>query len=219
LSPAQLSYAVDDVRYLAPLREALLEQLDKLGRTAWLLEELHPLASAETLFVDPERAHERLKGLSELDAGRQLLAQRLAAWRERRAADRDRPRSWILDDAGLRAIVNRVPRDLQALQGLEELPPGFIENSGGDILRLVEQAGLPAQLPPLPGRTRPDPVLTECVKKLGGVTRDVAAALGLSPELLATRRDLEQLARGERELAVLRGWRRAAIGESLLAAL
>ena len=219
LSAAQLTYAVDDVRYLAPLRDALLEQLDKLGRLAWLAEELLPLVAAENLFVDPAKAWERLKGTTELDEDRQRLTRELAAWRERRASDRNRPRSWILEDAGLRAIVMRVPRDLQALQGLTELEPGFIANSGTDILRVVLEAGMPQSLPPLPGRARLDPILTECVKKLGLVAKESALALGLSPEILATRRELEQLARGEREVSLLSGWRRAAVGEALLAAL
>jgi len=47
----------------------------------------------------------------------------------------------------------------------------------------------------------------------------VAAELNLVPEVLATRRDLEQLADGRRDGAVLRGWRRAMLGERLLAAL
>jgi ribonuclease D len=47
----------------------------------------------------------------------------------------------------------------------------------------------------------------------------VAADLGMSPEVLATRRDLTALVRGAREAAPLSGWRRAAIGEPLLAAL
>jgi hypothetical protein len=39
------------------------------------------------------------------------------------------------------------------------------------------------------------------------------------PEVLATRRDLERLAEGARDGAVLRGWRRTQFGERLLAAL
>ena len=39
------------------------------------------------------------------------------------------------------------------------------------------------------------------------------------PEILATRRDLEQLADGRKDTAVMSGWRREVIGERLLAAL
>ena len=47
----------------------------------------------------------------------------------------------------------------------------------------------------------------------------IAAELNLSPEVLATRRDLEQLAEGRRDGPVLQGWRKAVIGDRLLAAL
>jgi ribonuclease D len=57
------------------------------------------------------------------------------------------------------------------------------------------------------------------VKKLAAISQAVAAELHLVPEVLATRRDLEQLADGRRDGALLRGWRRGTVGERLLAAL
>jgi ribonuclease D len=57
------------------------------------------------------------------------------------------------------------------------------------------------------------------VKKLAGIAQSVAAELGLAPEVLATRRDFEQLAEGARDGSVLRGWRRPILGDKLLAAL
>lgn len=219
LSAAQLVYAVDDVRYLAPLRELLLEQTDKLGRMAWLDEEMRALDNADNLFVAPERAWERLKGITDLDADRQRLARLLAAWREQRASDRDRPRSWILDDAGLRAIVQRAPRTVAQLAELTELAPGFIEHSGPHIIGLVQQAALPAALPPLPGRSRPDPEATARLKQLANVVTGVANSLQINTEILATRRDLEQVASGNPQAPPLCGWRREVIGAALLAAL
>ena len=66
---------------------------------------------------------------------------------------------------------------------------------------------------------RPDPLKTALVKKLGVLNQAIAADLGLSPEVLATRRDLEQLADGRHDVAVLKGWRRDVIGDRMLAAL
>jgi ribonuclease D len=217
LSPDQLHYALDDVRYLAGLRDALDERLDRLGRRGWLVEELQDLGDPAQLFVDPERAAERLKWYGELDPDRQRLAQALAAWRERRAADRNRPRTWILDDAGLRSLVLRAPRDLAAM-GLLELPPGFVERSGPELLQVIESAGVPARLPPPSGRSRPDPAIATAVKTLGDVTRAVATELNVGPEILATRRELERLVRGDRDIGPLRGWRRDVIGAALLEA-
>jgi ribonuclease D len=218
LSEAQLRYAIDDVIHLAGLRDALSEELHKLGRMAWLDEELHDLAREDRLFVDPEKAVERLRWSAELDPDRSRLAQRLAAWRERRAADKDRPRTWILDDAGLRALVLRAPRNGTDLAGLEELTPGFREHSGPTILELIAATDLPAQLPPLASRLRPDAEAQAHLKHLAGIVQKKAAELGLVAEVLATRRELESIARGETTAEVLRGWRREAVGAALLAA-
>jgi ribonuclease D len=217
LSDAQLDYAADDVRYLGALHDCLTQKLADLGRLSWLAEELRDLCAPEQLFVDPEKAHERLRWAGELDADRARLAQHLAAWRERRASEKDRPRSWILDDAGLRALVLTAPRDRNALAMLPDLTPGFIERSGTTVLEVIANAGLPTQLPPLPARSRPDPEQVALVKRLSGMVREVANELSLSPEILATRRDLEALAANRRDVDVLHGWRGDVLAAKLLA--
>lgn len=219
LSAEQVDYALDDVRYLLPLKQHLEEQLERLGRLAWLEEELAALADAQSFNIDPEQAWLRLKGLRGLDAGREKLARNLAAWRERRAIERNRPRGWILDDVALREIVIRVPRDLATLGEVPELPPGTIKHSGEEILGMAAAAGISDPPPQLNLRTRPDPMLTALVKKLAAVNQTVAGELGLSPEILTTRRDLERLAEGRQDVPALRGWRKGTIGERLLAAL
>jgi ribonuclease D len=49
------------------------------------------------------------------------------------------------------------------------------------------------------------------------LVRDEAARLEISPELLATRRDIEALANGDAGAAVLNGWRGELLGERLRA--
>jgi ribonuclease D len=219
LSAAQLEYALDDVRYLLPLRELLSEELQRLGRMHWLAEELAELARPEGFTTDPERAHERLKGLRELDAGRRALAQQLAAWRERRAAQRNLPRGWVMDDSSLREIVLRVPRDIAAMAEVRGLPNGFAARFGAEILDIVAGLQLPSRMPPLPARSRPDPEALARVQRLTDTTRRIGDELNLVPELLATRRELERLAAGDRDLSLLRGWRAGVVGQRLLAQL
>jgi ribonuclease D len=219
LSHEQIEYALDDVRYLLALKAALEEQLDKLGRLEWLAEELSALGDAQSFTVDPESAWLRLKGLRGLDPGRTRLARALAAWRERRAIERNRPRGWILDDVALREIVMRVPRTLDQLQQISEMTPGVLKNCGDELQRMVAAAEVPEPPPPLVLRPRPSPQQMALVKKLGALNQTIAQNLGLSPEVLATRRDIEQLAEGGRNVAVLQGWRRAVVGEPMLAAL
>jgi len=219
LSPEQIEYALDDVRYLLPLKSLLEEQLQKLGRLEWLAEELAALGDARSFSTEPEHAWQRIKGLRGLDDERLRLAQQLAAWRERRAIERNRPRGWILDDTALREIVLQVPRSAQALNAITEVPAGVVKHCGEDLLACVRAADIADPPPALQARMRPDPAKTALVKKLGGLNQAVAGDLGLSPEILATRRDLEQLADGRRDVAVLKGWRRAVIGDRMLAML
>ena len=219
LSPEQIEYALDDVRYLLPLATRLLEELARLGRLGWLGEELAALEDERSLTLAPEDAWLRLRGLRPLDPGRERLARALAAWRERRALEHNRPRGWILDDAVLREIVMQVPRTLTALAAIPQMPPGLMKRRGAELLECVDSAQVPQPPPPVPGRPRPDPLKTALVRKLSDISQAAARELNLVPEVLATRRDLEQLAEGRRDGVLLRGWRRAVIGERLLAAL
>jgi ribonuclease D len=218
LSPEQIEYALDDVRHLVPLKLTLEEQLGKLGRLPWLAEELAGLADPRGLATEPEEAWRRIKGLRSLDPARERLARGLGAWRERRAQERNRPRGWILDDAALREVIMRVPRSRAALEAIQELPAGVLRHCGEELLDCIAAAKVPDPAPPLEARQRPDPVRSALVKKLGALNQAVATELAISPEVLATRRDLERLAEGDEDIAALRGWRRSVLGEKLLAA-
>jgi ribonuclease D len=219
LSPEEQEYALDDVRHLAALRASLLETLRTKGRVAWLEEELASLANADALRVAPEDAWKKVKGMPSLDAGRQELAQALAAWRERRAVDRNRPRGWILDDMSLREVVLRLPRSLDALAQLPEMQESVVRKCGEELLALVQAAGIADPPPALPRRERPDAAQVALVKKLAEIANEAAKALEISAEVLATRRELERLASGRRDVSLLRGWRAEVVGEKLLSAL
>jgi ribonuclease D len=143
----------------------------------------------------------------------------LAAWRERRADERNRPRGWILDDLSLREIVLRLPRSMEALAALPEMQESVARKCGEELLALVHGAGIPDPPPPLPRRERPDPAQLAMVKRLADVAAEVAKSLEISVEVLATRRELEKLAAGRRDVNLLRGWRAEVVGERLLSVI
>ena len=78
---------------------------------------------------------------------------------------------------------------------------------------------MPAELPPLPKRSRPEPEFEDAVRRLSELTKKTAAEQALAPEVLATRRDLESVVRRESDAPPLSGWRREIIGNRLLTAL
>lgn len=217
LTAAELAYAEDDVRHLAVIYPALRGELAARGRLGWLEEDCARLSRPERYQVQPEAAWERLKGLARLPAAAQHVAAALAAWRERLAETRDRPRKWILADDALYRIAERQPADADQLSGLQVLPPKTLERHGDELLRVVAAArdsGAPAlaldQLPSEAQKAR--------TQKLLARVREIALDLAIPSSLLAPRADVEAVALlgAEAQVPLLAGWRREVAGEALL---
>lgn len=219
LSPEQLAYAADDVRYLPALAAALEERLQAAGRRAWMEEESAQLGDISLYRVEPAEAWRRLKGLERLDPEAFAAARALARWREQRAMDRDLPRGWVLPDAAIHDLAQSRPRTREALLAIESVPRGTVARGGDEILAAIRESrdAEPAEAPE--ELSRPGPAQVRQMKSLQQRLLAIAGELGIQPEILATRRELAALIRGARELPVLSGWRREVIGEPLLAAL
>jgi ribonuclease D len=112
LSDALLHYAVEDVEYLLPAYECLGERLEKAGRMAWAEQDSALLLDESLYGFDETQAVNRLKGARNLRGRRRSAAERLAVWRETEAANRDRPRQWILRDSALLDIAHELPATL-----------------------------------------------------------------------------------------------------------
>jgi ribonuclease D len=219
LSPEQLAYAADDVRYLPALTDALEDRLAASGRRAWLDEESVSLRELSLYRVEPAEAWRRLKGLERLDAAGFAVARAVAAWRERRAMDRDLPRGWVLPDAAIHELAETRPQNRNELSRLAAVPRGTAERAAEEILGAVANARDQGEARDTADTGRPGPDELRRQKLLQKTLATIAGELGIQPEVLATRRELAALARGSRESIVLSGWRRAVVGEPLLAAL
>ena len=216
LSPAQLSYAADDVRWLLALAARLEERLAALGRLAWFHEDTALLADPALYRLDPADAWRRFKASDTLPPREQARLRALAAWREARAVRRNLPRGWVLSDEAARTIARQGPANPAALKALDVMAPSAVDKLGAEILAALAAAN--AQ--PLDGivqrdEGRPDPAERERARRLGERVRRAATELKLAPEVLATQRDLKRIAHGEPVAAVLAGWRGAELGPPL----
>jgi ribonuclease D len=219
LSKEQLAYAADDVRYLPALAAKLEERLIAAGRRTWLEEESSQLRGIALYRVEPAEAWRRLKGLERFDSRAFAAARALAAWRERRAMDRDLPRGWILPDAAIHELAQARPRTRDALSRISAVPQGTSARAGDELLAAVAAPAEENAERAVDDTGRPGPEQLRVQKALQARLAAIAAELGIQPEVLATRRELAALARGARELPVLTGWRKAVVGVQLLAAL
>jgi ribonuclease D len=217
LSLEQIEYAADDVRYLAALYVDLRQQLVERDRLQWLEEETRGLGDANLHKVEPHLAWRRLKGLDRLKPEQRATAKRLAQWREEAAIRHDRPRGWILADESLREISERLPREAAQLDQLRTVPAGLIRKRGAELLELVN-AGIRERESEAEQAvfSRPDPEQLARVSALMAFVRTEGERLNVSPELLATRKDLEQLVFSNKREPLLNGWRAEVIGKRLV---
>lgn len=216
LSQAELNYAADDVVYLRAVYPRLLEDLRSRQRLAWLEDDFAALVDPERYRPDPHSAWRRVKGWMQLKPQQQQVLLRLANWRERRAMALDRPRRWILKDEVLLDLARRQPTSATQLARIRGLPAPVVESAGDKLLALIA-AGMeaaPQALAPQPQRLKPQQ--EPAVDLLMAALRAIAYEHDLSPGMLASRRDLERLVLGERDLVLLSGWRGRLCGRALL---
>lgn len=218
LSAEQLQYAADDVRYLGSLFQQLQTELQARGRYGWLEEETAALENPALYRTQPEDAWLRLKGTAQLQPAQRAVLKQLATWREQRAIHADKPRGWILSDEALRNISERLPTSTEELSLARDLQPAVLRKQGETLLQLVA-TGIQNGAAEAPARDfRPTPQQQSQVTKLMQLVRSTAERLEVSPELLATRRDAEQLVFFGKSDGLLQGWRKEIIGEALVVA-
>lgn len=218
LSPEELDYAADDVRYLARLYPEMEAELVRRGRRDWLDGEFAALAEPDRYRPAPERAWQRVRGGRRLRPAQRRVLARLAEWRERRAMAADKPRGWIVKDEVLLTLAQKRPGDEAGLERMHNLPDNVRRKYGAELLELITAA---ARQPALPGvEDEPAATLPPGREPLADLLlaglRERAAATGIAAGVLAGRKELERLIAGERDLALLRGWRYEAAGKALL---
>ena len=215
LSEAQLQYAADDVIELVKIYKHLRDQLAATGRTEWLTADWQRLADPERFNRSPDRAWERLKGLDRLSKKARGAAQQLAIWRERMALDRDRPRNWILKDATLLDIAKQLPRNFDALSRVRGLPEPVLKRDGNALLKAVTE-GQDNALPLI--KKGSASALNEsqeaAVDALSAIVRLKGLEHSINPQVLAPRKVLEKLFRGE-DSGLTTGWRGKLLAETL----
>jgi len=216
LPSEQLAYAVDDVRFLGGLHQKLVEKLKSAGREDWCRQECDRLVAPDLYSQDPTAAFERARIGASLPPEAQPLLQDLVTWREHAAQQRDLPRNWIATDRQLADIAICQPATEAALAKVDGITTRFVQRNGGEVVAILKSfADRPTSkviwdtYPPLSNSQR------RLCDRLMAMARDAAESSSIATALLATRRDVEALVRGNTDIPLLTGWRRDLVGERL----
>ncbi len=219
LSPQQLEYALDDVRYLPELRENLLSTVSERGMARWLEEDLAAIgAPADFAEQDPEDVWRRVKtGPVRLDRRGFAVLRAVAAARETFARKWNMPRAWVTDDVTLaeiardRAVGRIVHRGLRG--GMVHGVAAAYETALGGAPSLME-----SDWPDPPVSRRLDPEVRAAVDSALSRVAAKAGELKIDPQLLASRADVTALVVDPENASnpLTHGWRREMIGGELL---
>lgn len=217
LSAAQLCYAEDDVRYLRDIYPLLVQKLVAHGRGEWLAEECARLTDVRLYQNDPDAAYVRIKQRHALPPAGQQVLRALARWRELTAQQLNRPRNWIMRDVELLELARQQPRSEGELAGVSGVARSSAKKWGAILVAEIAKA---VSLAPTELWKVSAPLNAQQLsmyERMHKLVRTRAHECQLSPTLIASRKDLQALVRGESAGALLKGWRRAIVGEELLA--
>jgi len=203
LRPELLHYAAEDVIWLPRLKEHLEDLLGRANRLEWHREDCARIVrQAQT--ADTTDPLSRVKGTGRLDTADVARLDALARWREDVARHKDLPRRFVMADETLVALAqaagNQSPGDVA-----DELPDRQRKRFAAAIeetLSAVDPATFrrPEWLDPITPQQR------EQLKEAQKVVRAIAEELEVEPAVIASKRELTRLIRGETP-HWLSGWR------------
>ena len=201
LSPSQLRYAVDDVRFLLELGKKLNAELRRKNAQDWFAEDCRRLCDGAEEDENPQSwlsSYLQIKDHISLNDRSLYLLQQLCHWREKEIRARDLPRNWLAEDKDLSALARHLGRSDTISPDTIRNAPGvnskfakrFAFNLAAFLRRRSPDSTPPrrnASLAPLDHKQRG--LLKKCRE---AVDRE-AKRIEISPELLCRKKQLQQI--------------------------
>lgn len=219
LSASQRDYAADDVVYLPRLYAGMRAALEEKGRLHWLDHDFEELSDPVRYEANERERFRRLKRVSQLSRRQLSAAREVAAWRELEAQRRDVPRKWVVTDEQIVEACKREARTIDELFMVRGLSDRLSTKDARAVVSLISSAlsAPPDTWPELDRCGKSEPNVDAELDLMSALVRLRAKENGIAFPTLASHDDLARVARGYREgVDLLRGWRRAIVGEELL---
>jgi ribonuclease D len=221
LSPAQLEYAVDDVRHLEELWQTLQGQLETLGRVAWMEEEMASWQNdVEESFV--RKRWRRVSGMNGLSRRELAIAREVWHWRDALAEERDMPPRRVLRDDLLVELAKRKSANEQQISAIRGMQRSDLRHILKSLSAAIER-GLEIPDDECPGGERhrtPPPQLAVLGQFLATAIAGLCRQMNLAPALVGTSSDMRDLLAHklgyfdeEQPPLLASGWRAGVVGD------
>lgn len=224
LSAMQLHYAAEDVRYLPALRRELGKKLQAAGHVDWVSQECEAMTQVRLYQFDPEVQAGKLRGAASLSGLGLAIARELLSWRDAVARGHDVPPRSLVRDEVLLDLARSPVKSVEKLNRVRGLPRPVESAHGADIVAAIARAcALPPEQLPVVRQIEESPPEKFKADSLWAMTQCLSAGRGIDPSLVSNRQEAGELYRAmanggveNQDLRLLRTWRRAAVGETLL---
>ncbi|KAB8310765.1 ribonuclease D [Erwinia endophytica] len=223
LTEKQCQYAAADVYYLLPIAHKLMAEAASSDKIDAALNECELLCQRRQIVVDPQEAWRDITNAWQLRP-RQLAALRLlAAWRLELAREKNMAVNFVIREENLWKVARFLPSSLSELGNLG-LAGQEIRVHGKALVAMVANANMldESELPPPVTNLVDYPGYKSMFKALKALMAEVAEKNGISQELLASRRQINQLLNwhwrlkpSDRTPELLDGWRGELLKEGI----
>ena len=211
LAEAQLEYAFDDVEDIIELSSSIKEKLIKLDRNEWVSEECENLIHKKTGLMDTSEIWKKTKGINKLRNNQRRLAILLSKWREEKAAEKDLPRKWLIDDGEIISIAKNEDLSVETLMksiSSNRLKKDEIKDLH-HFLQNTEETDFS-----LNQDNRRKKIKEEDLKALSGYLESRSIELGINKDILGSKKDMIKFI-SERSGKLNEGWRKKLISDDL----
>ncbi len=193
LSSNQISYALDDVRYLGPMVAELRARLEQLQRTAWLEDEMKVWHAD----VGATRGGERwwkVSGTSGFSRRSLAVVRELWRWREREAEKRDCPTRRVLRDDLIAELAKRRSSDVSQIRALRGMERRDLERALPELAAAVKRGLEVADDEcPVPRQRETPAQLNVLGQFLSTALVSICRAANLAPSIVGTASDVREL--------------------------
>ncbi len=195
LTENQKEYAIDDVIYMCEMREKIINKATQNGFNEWLNAEMEIYEDAKIYEnILPNERFLKVKGINKLSPEQMRVAKGLAEWRDIQAEKRDIPKTFVFKDSVLLQIIYKNPQTMQDVQRIKDIHPATVRKFGSGILKVVQKStDSDENMKWVQKKLKSNHKNNDALKDMKTFIAEKAEELGIAPELLATRSELNQL--------------------------
>ncbi len=193
LTKAQISYAIEDVRYLLDLYHRQVELMTESGRLSWFEDEMESWQQEVKTALN-RKDWRRVSGIGKLNPRSLAIVRELWTWRYEEAQRRNQPQKRLLRDDLIVELAKRKvdsPERIMAIRGMER---SAVRRKADELAECVRR-GLeaPAEYIPRSPRQNTPPQLNLLAQFLAPALGTICRRAEIATSMVGTASDVREL--------------------------